>query len=286
MATVSSIESPSLAPPAAPAAVGRGGEAGGCRGASDALLGGRLRLFQPAQGYRAAIDPVLLAAAVPAQPGERLLELGLGSGAAALCLLSRVPGCRVAGLELQPELAALARRNAATNGLAGRLEVVEGDLRRLPAGLGRGYDRVFANPPFHDEARPSPLAQRAAAHHAAAGELSDWVAAGLRCLRPQGTLSLILRSDRLPEALAALAGRAGEFRVLPLWPKPGRPARRLLLQARKGGRAPLVLLAGMLLHEADGRFTLAAQAVLRDAEPLPLSEAAPDGEQRGAMIGN
>ncbi|MEX0758398.1 MAG: methyltransferase domain-containing protein [Tistlia sp.] len=258
MATASSAEPP-------PAVADGGGEA------PDALLGGRLRLFQPAQGYRAAIDPVLLAAAVPARAGERLLELGLGSGAAALCLLRRVAGCRVAGLELQPELAALARRNASENGLSDRLEVVEGDLRRLPAGLGRGYDRVFANPPFHGEARPSPDAQRATAHHAAAGELCDWIEAALRCLRPEGTLTLILRSDRLPEALAALAGRAGELRLLPLWPKPGRPARRLLLQARKGARAPLILLSGMLLHEADGRFTLAADAVLRDAVALPLS---------------
>lgn len=245
--------------------------------AADALLGGRLRLHQPAEGYRAAIDPVLLAAAVPAVPGERLLELGLGSGAAALCLLARVPGCRVVGLELQPELAALARRNAEANGLAGRLEVVEGDLRRLPPGLGRGFDRVFANPPFHDAASPAPGAQRAAAHHAAAGSLADWVAAGLRCLGPRGTLSLILRCDRLPETLAALEGKAGELRLLPLWPKPGRPAKRLLLQARKGARAPLALLPGMLLHEADGGFTLAAEAVLRDAAALPLDAGAPAG---------
>ncbi|SME89583.1 tRNA1(Val) A37 N6-methylase TrmN6 [Tistlia consotensis] len=243
--------------------------------APDAFLGGRLTLFQPAAGYRAAIDSVLLAAAVPAAPGERLLELGLGSGAAALCLLARVPGCRVVGLELQPLLAALARRNAATNGLAGRLEVVEGDLRRLPAALGRGYDRVFANPPFHEAASPAPDAQRAAAHHLAAGSLADWVGAALRCLRPRGTLSLILRADRLPEVLAALAGRAGDLRLLPLWPKPQRPARRLLLQARKGARAPLTLLPGMLLHEPDGRFTLAAEAVLRDAAALPLAAEGP-----------
>lgn len=237
---------------------------------TDAFLGGRLRLFQPAEGYRAAIDPVLLAAAVPAAPGERLLELGLGSGAACLCLLRRVAGCRVTGLELQPGLVELARRNAEVNGLAERLEVVEGDLRRLPAALGRGYDRVFANPPFHGAESPAPAVQRAAAHHSATGELRDWAAAALRCLRPAGTMTFIVRSERLPELLAALEGGAGDFRVLPLWPKPGRPAKRLLLQARKGARAPFVLLPGMLLHEPSGRFTLAAEAVLRDAAALSL----------------
>lgn len=247
-----------------------GAEAGRPETPPDELLGGRLRLFQPAGGYRAAIDPVLLAAAVPAAPGERLLELGLGSGAASLCLLRRVPGCRVTGLELQPELADLARRNAAANGLAERLEVVEGDLRRLPAVIGRDYDGVFANPPFHGPASPAPDSQRAAAHHSAPGALADWVAAALRCLRPGGTLTFILRSERLPELLAALAGKAADVRVLPLWPKPERPAKRLLLQARKGARAPLVLLPGMLLHERDGRFTLTAEAVLRDAVALPL----------------
>ncbi len=248
--------------------------AGDLRGAPDGLLGGRLRLWQPAQGYRASIDSVLLGAAVPARAGEHLLELGLGSGAAALCLLVRVPGCRITGIELQPELAALARRNAAANGLDPGLEVVEADLRRLPDGLGRGFDRVFANPPFHDSASPAPDAQRAAAHHLERGRLADWVGTALRCLRPQGSLTLILRADRLAEVLAALEGKAGDTRVLPLWPKPDRPAGRVLLQSRKGGRAPLVLLPGMLLHESDGRFTLAANAVLRDAASLPLAAGA------------
>lgn len=242
--------------------------------APDSLLAGRVRLYQPAAGYRAAVDPVLLAAAVPAQAGERLLELGIGSGAASLCLLRRVPDCLVTGLELQGELAALARRNAAANGLDARLQVIEGDLRRLPAGLGRSYDRVFANPPFHDCGSPAPDAQRAVAHHAEAGAVADWIAAGLRCLRPKGTLSLILRADRLVEALSALAGKAGDLRILPIWPKPGRPAGRVLLQARKGARAPLTLLPGLLLHQTNGRFTLTADAVLRGAAALPLSEAA------------
>ena len=150
------------------------------------------------------------------------------------------------------------------------LQVVEGDLARLPAGIGRDYDRVFANPPFHEANSAAPGEQRALAHHARSGLIADWVGAALRCLRPEGTLTFILRVERLPELLGALTGKAADVRLLPLWPKAGRPARRLVVQARKGARAAPVLLPGMVLHETDGRFTLAAEAVLRDAAALPL----------------
>ena len=118
----------------------------------DAFLGGRLRLWQPLQGYRAAIDPVLLAAFVPARPGQRVLELGCGGGTAVLCLARRVPGLELHGVEIQPDYAELARRNAAENGLALRVHV--GDVLDLPAGLRLGFDQVLANPPFHAAAAP------------------------------------------------------------------------------------------------------------------------------------
>jgi tRNA1(Val) A37 N6-methylase TrmN6 len=246
----------------------------------DRLLDGRVRLRQPADGYRAAIDPVFLAAAVPS--GGRgggplsVLDLGCGVGAATLCLLARLAEVRVAGIEVQPQLAALARDNAALNGWAHRFEVVEGDLAG-PVLLNdistdrNGFDEVICNPPHHRAgmaAAPDPA--KAAANREARASLDDWVAAALAHARPKGAVTFIHRADRLDDLLAALRGRAGGIIVFPLWPKPGEAARRVLVRARKGVRAPLTLAAGLVLHTADGGFTPAAERVLREGHGLAL----------------
>jgi tRNA1(Val) A37 N6-methylase TrmN6 len=236
----------------------------------DRLLDGRVRLRQPREGYRVAIDPVLLAAAVPASADERILDLGCGSGAAALCLLARVPECTLVGLERQPALARLAGENAALNGLGARFRVVEGDLLAPPKGLGADFDQVLCNPPFQTAAAAQPArhAERAAAHREGEAELADWIAAGLALLRPKGRLNLIHRADRLDEILALLRPAAGEVAVLPLWPKVGRPAKRVIVQARKASRGPLRLLPGLVLHGDDGAYSAAAQAILRGGAAL------------------
>ena len=239
----------------------------------DAFLDGRLALWQPRAGYRAATDPVLLAAFTPARPGERVLELGCGAGAAALCLARRVPGLEVHGLELQPAYAGLARRNAAENGLP--LEVHESDLRRMPAALRRlSFDHVIANPPFHPPAAtPAPDAGRDLAHREAA-PLAAWIDAGLRRLGPGGRLVVIHRTARLGEILAGIGGRAGAVEVLPIASRAGQPASRILVRGRKGSRAPLTLCFPLTFHrgsshEADGEtYTAEVQGVLRDMAAL------------------
>lgn len=238
----------------------------------DKFLCGRLRLLQPVQGYRAATDPVLLAAACPAEPGQSVLDLGCGAGAAALCLGARVPGLALAGLELQPAYADLARRNAERNGIS--VEVQEGDLARIPKPLRRDFDHVIANPPYYPAGgSPSPLAIRARAMQVET-PLSDWVAAATRRLRPGGWLTLICGADGLPEVLAALAPKLGSAAVLPLAAREGRPALRVILRARKGGRAPFRLLAPLVIHQGpahDGdreSYTPQANAVLRDGADL------------------
>jgi tRNA1Val (adenine37-N6)-methyltransferase len=238
----------------------------------DAFLGGRLHLWQPLKGYRAATDPVLLAAACPAAPGKTVLDLGCGAGTAALCLATRVPGVLLTGLELQPDYAALARRNAAENGLA--LEVVEGDLAAMPAALRRGFDHVIANPPYYPKGgTPSPQPGRDLALRAEV-PLAEWVAAAARRLSPGGWLTMILGTDGLPEVLAALSPRLGSAAVLPLAARKDRPALRVILQARKGGRAGFRLLAPLILHEGaahDGdrdSFAPKVAAVLRRGDSI------------------
>lgn len=237
----------------------------------DGFLGGRLTLFQ-LHGYgRAGIDAVFLAAAVPAKTGERALELGSGAGAAGLCLARRVEGVTILGLELQPELAALARRNAERNGLADRARFEVGDLRDPPENLRRiAFDHVLMNPPYHPAGttRPSPVLMKAAAHVELAGDLADWIGFGLAHLRPRGTLTLIHQTERLDEILGLLEGPAGELRIFPLWPRPGRPAKRVLVRARKGSAAPLRLLPGLILHQESNGFADEAEAVLRHGAAL------------------
>jgi tRNA1(Val) A37 N6-methylase TrmN6 len=239
----------------------------------DTLLGGQVRLRQPVRGYRVAIDPVLLAAAVPAAGDDTVLDIGCGVGAAALCLAARVAGARIAGIDTQRDLVRLASDNILLNNCAGRVSAMVGDLLRPPPRLEPGtFAHVMANPPFlePDRATPSPDPGKAAAQLEGEADLAAWVRFALAMLRPKGSVTFIHRADRLEHLLAQLAGRVGEIVVFPLWSGAGKPARRVIVRARKGVATPTRLLPGLVLHEADGRFSAAAEAVLRHGAALPL----------------
>ena len=240
----------------------------------DDLLGGRIRILQPATGYRTAIDPVFLAAAVAAAPGQRVLDAGTGVGTAALCLAARVAGLSVAGVERQRDLVRLARRNADVNGLGDRIDVMVGDLKRPPVRLAAGtFDHVMANPPFLEPGRGNrpPDPGKAAATVEDEATLEDWLRFCLLMVRPKGGVTLVHRADRLDQVLAALHGRLGDIVVFPLWPGPGeRPAKRVIVSGRKGVATPLRLAPGLVLHAEGGAFTAAAQAVLRHGAGLTL----------------
>jgi tRNA1(Val) A37 N6-methylase TrmN6 len=237
----------------------------------DKVLDGRISLRQPRDGYRAAIDPVFLAAAVPAKDGESVLDLGSGVGAASLCLAARVPGCRILGLEMQAALVALARENIALNGMVGRVDAMIGRLEAPPPRLAPGsYHHVMTNPPYVEAGTgtPAPHAGKAAATREGGVDLAAWMRFAVNMLRPKGTLVAVHRADRLDDLLAALRGKVGEIMVYPLWPKPGRAAKRVLVRGRKGVAAPMALLPGLVLHDEDGRYTAGAEAVLRHAAAL------------------
>lgn len=232
------------------------------------LLGGRLRYRQGAAGHRSGIEPVLLAAAVPARPGERVIEAGTGAGAGLLCLGHRVAGVGGVGVERDPALAGLAAANFRANGLD-EMNAVAADIAALP--LAGGFDHGFANPPWRNAAdTASPDPGRRLAHRAPAKLLAVWTGALAAGLRRRGSLTLILPAASLSEAFAAMsAAGCGACHVLPLWPRAGRAAKLVIVQARKGARGPDALLPGLVLHGAGG-YTEAAEAILRGGAVLPL----------------
>ena len=242
----------------------------------DRFLDGRVTLWQPRTGYRAGVDPVFLAAAVPARAGEAVLDLGCGAGAAALCLGARVPGLRLAGLERQPAYAALARRNGAANGQD--FEVFEGDLADMPFALRqRIFDHVMANPPYFRRDRS--VAAADALREGAHGEetpLAEWVAAAARRCAPRGTVTFVHRVERLPELMAAFTSCLGSLELFPLIPRQGRESQLCLLRGRKGGRSAFRLHPGMVVHNGSAHsgdradYTPDAAAILRAGSALSL----------------
>jgi len=232
------------------------------------LLGGSVRYTQPAESFRSGLEPVLLAATVPAKPGERVLEAGSGAGAGLLCLAARVPLVLGLGVEIDPALVALAGTNAAANGFA-RLDFRTADITQA-ADIGL-FEHAFANPPYHAASgTQSPQAGRARAKTASAGLFGLWISSLGKHLRPGGTLSLILPAHAIPECLDALrTSQCGSVSLFPLWPRAGREAKLVILRAIRHGRSAMRLLPGLELHEGAG-FTKMAQDILRHGAALRI----------------
>lgn len=234
------------------------------------VLNHKVRLLQPEKGFRTSLDSVFLAAACPAGAGDRVLDMGSGVGGASFCLLWRVPGCHVTGVEIQEGHATMARANILLNQREGRAEFIASDIAAYRSVT--PYDHVICNPPYLEAGTytPSVSEERALAlgHEGRETTLQDWIDAGFTHLRSGGSLTLIHRADMTDKIITGLGKRFGAVEIIPLYPRTGEEAKRVIVRAVKDRRSPARLHAGLILHNADGSYTAAADAILRDGSPI------------------
>jgi tRNA1(Val) A37 N6-methylase TrmN6 len=236
------------------------------------LLNRRVRLHQPAGGFRSSMDTVLLAAACPARAGESVLDLGCGVGGAGLCVRARLGDLRLTGIDIQADQIALATRNAALNGFE-NCAFEHADIQtyaRAPDGKNPLFDHVICNPPYNDDGShtrsPSPAKALAMGHESTT--LHDWVDCATRSLKAGGSLSLIHKADQIDKIMAALGGRYGAVDIIPFWPRRDEPAKRVIVRGLKDRKSPTTLHPGMVLHEESGEYTGQAEEILREAKSL------------------
>nr|WP_267911649.1 methyltransferase [Devosia oryziradicis] len=240
----------------------------------DAFLGGRLTLSQPARGFRAGLDSVLLGAAV-GEARKSLLDMGSGVGTAALVALIHNPGLVATLAEQNADIVALAQANIVDNGLVDRAEVVTADVigpaanRRAAGILDNGYESVIANPPYFADGTLAADAGRAGARHMDAAALDLWIKSAAAAAAAGGEVVFVYPTPSLAVLLAGFTRRFGAVTVLPLTPRAGEPAGRVLVRGIKGSRAPLTLLASRALHEPEGRaFAPEFEAIFRGTARL------------------
>jgi tRNA1(Val) A37 N6-methylase TrmN6 len=233
------------------------------------VLNHRVRLLQPSDGYRTSLDSVMLAAACPAQAGQSVLDLGCGVGGAGFCVLARVANTHLTGADIQQSHVELAVQNIALNHMEGRAAFITGDIRSLTV---KEFDHVICNPPYLDAGThtPSPSVPKATALYHSDEDLSvkDWIDAGFRHLKNGGSFTIIHRADHTDKIIQSFGKKFGAVEIIPLQPREGDAAKRVIVRALKNRKTPARIHAGLVLHNADGSYTRAADAVLRDAHAL------------------
>lgn len=234
------------------------------------VLDKKVRLLQPAQGFRTSLDSVMLAAACPASAGDRVLDMGCGVGGASFCLLHRVPECAVTGVDIQQEYSDLASKNSALNNTS-RCVFICGDVCEYNVDdMAERFDHVICNPPYLEAGAhmQSPYEGKAVASGHTAVSINDWLRAGFRNLKPGGTFTIIQRADMTDKIIHGLGKRFGAVEIIPLWPRAGEAAKRVIIRAVRDRKSPAVLHPGLVLHEADGSYTAEAEQILRGAEKI------------------
>ena len=233
------------------------------------VLNHRVRLLQPPDGFRTSLDSVMLAAACPAQQGETVLDLGCGVGGAGFCVLARVPDTHLTGIDIQQSHIELAIQNIALNNMEGRAAFIDSDIRPFSV---KEFDHVICNPPYLDAGThtPSPSVEKATALYHADEDISvkDWIDAGFRNLKNGGSFTIIHRADHTDRIIQSFGKKFGAVEIIPLHPRTGEPAKRVIIRARKNRKTPARLHAGLTLHRDDGSYTEAADNILRGAEAI------------------
>ncbi len=246
---------------------------------ADVFLGGAIRIAQPRRGYRAGLDAVMLGATVDTQLNGCVLDCGAGVGTVGLCVAACCPNAAIVLVEREQALLELAKINVSANGFDSRVTTVEFDVAaKTPDGalpsplIAETFDVVLANPPYHDVGAGTraddDLKDRS--HAMTADQLEIWVRFMARMCRPGGQAIMVHKADALPRLLEAFAGRFGGIRVVPLYPRQGENAHRIIIAATKGSRAPLTIRAGLILHGDGNAFSAAADAILRIGARLTI----------------
>ena len=246
------------------------------------VLNKRLKLLHSEKGFKTSIDSVLLAAACKAQVGDHILDLGCGVGGAGLCVLSRVAGVHLTGVEIQADHVELARRNAEVNLFQDRAEFVNADIREYRDE--KAFDHIICNPPYLDAGAHlrSPSLEKATAmghplkspcpqaegRDGKSDSIKVWIDCAHFCLKSNGTFTMIHRADKIDRIIQAIGKRFGAIEIIPLWPKIGDNAKRVIVRAIKDRKSPAKLHAGLTLHQSDGEYTDEAQKILREAKAL------------------
>lgn len=235
------------------------------------VLDHKVRLYQAAGGFRTSLDSVFLASACRAGPGDRVLDMGCGVGGASFCLLWRVPACHVTGVDIQQSHVDLANANIALNdGAVARAEFTCADIRTYAPGA--RFDHVICNPPYLDAGTytQSAAPERATAlgHGEEGMDVKDWIDAGFNALKSGGSLTMIHRADFTDKIIQGMGKRFGAVEIIPLYPRMGEDAKRVIIRAIKDRKTPAKLRAGIILHEADGAYTKEADSILRDGSAI------------------
>lgn len=233
------------------------------------VLDKRVRLLQVVDGFRTSLDSVMLAAACPARGGDNILDMGCGVGGAGFCVLMRVADTHLTGVDIQADHIDLARQNSTLNAMEGRADFTASDIRDFDTP--DKFDHVICNPPYLDAGRymPSPFAAKATAHgHRDDLDSAGWIDAGFRHLKSGGSLTMIQRADKVDKIILGLKNRFGAVEVIPLWPRSGEEAKRVIVRAIKDRKTPARLHPGIVLHQDDGSYTDGAESILRGMQPI------------------
>ena len=235
----------------------------------DYLLDKRIKIFQPQDGYRAAIDAVLLAAAVTKiKKGDNILDVGSGTGAISLCLAERFKNSNISitGLEIQTSLAELSNMSAKANGFT-FVNFINREIKDacLPF---CSFSHVISNPPYSEKDLPSPKTGKATAHNFKNSGLAEWINFCIKMIKSQGYFYMINRAEALDDILYTIHGKLGEIKIIPIYSKTEQTAKRVIVCARKDSKAPLILYNPLIVHDTNGNYTEAAQKILRGGESI------------------